>query len=305
MSNKQEEHWQGVRITWIGVVVNLVLTGLKMLAGIYGHSQAMVADAVHSLSDLLTDGVVLFGLRFGRKEADAEHHFGHERIETLSSAFIGIALVVVAVGIGWSALRQMLSGEDLVPNGLAIAGAALSIVAKEVLYQYTVVVGRRIRSAAVVANAWHHRSDALSSIAVLVGVTAAQLNPDWHILDAVAALVVSFMIVHVGLKILLDALKEVIDTAPGKEVLGRIESIVTSVTGVGGFHGLRVRTTGGLLHIQVHIEVDGEITVAGGHDIADTVEHELGTQMEVPCDVIVHVDPLGAESAGHRAPVGS
>jgi cation diffusion facilitator family transporter len=206
----------GERVTVIGVVANAFLIVLKFLAGIFGHSQALIADAIHSISDFFTDAVVLVGLRMGRKAPDEDHHFGHGRIETTASGIVGVSLLVVAVFIGYDASRDIYLHTESHPTWLAIAGAAISILVKEFLYRYTIIVGRRIKSAAVTANAWHHRSDALSSVAVLIGVTAAQIKPDWHILDAYAALLVTFFIVKVALEILRDALREITDTAPSR-----------------------------------------------------------------------------------------
>ena len=180
---------QGRNITLIGAVVNLFLIAIKFVAGLFGHSQALIADAVHSVSDLFTDAVVLLGLRMGRKGPDQDHHFGHARYETLASTFVGATLVVVAAYLGLSAAFDIFHHTESHPTLVTVGAAGLAIILKEVLYRYTIHVGRRIKSAAIQANAWHHRSDALSSVAVLLGVGGAQINPDWHILDAYAALV--------------------------------------------------------------------------------------------------------------------
>jgi len=218
---------QGKRITWVGIAANALLIAMKFAAGGLGHSQALIADAVHSISDFFTDFVVLLGLRFGRKPPDETHHFGHGRIETIASAVVGVALIVVAVFIGVSATWNIYHHVERRPTWIAIAAAAISIVVKEILYRYTVIVGRRIRSQAVIANAWHHRSDALSSVAVLIGVTGAQIRPGWHILDAYAALLVSFFIVKVGIDVLGGAMREFADTAPKPEMIERIRGKLT------------------------------------------------------------------------------
>ena len=178
----------GHRVTWTGAGVNAFLVVLKLAGGLLGNSQALVADAVHSVSDFVTDAVVLIGLSLGRRAPDESHHFGHGRIETLASALVGLSLIGVAIGLGWRAGQDILAGGGSRPTWLAVVVAAVSVVAKEVLFQLTIRVGRRIHSPVVVANAWHHRSDALSSVAVLVGVGATLIRPDWHVLDAFAAL---------------------------------------------------------------------------------------------------------------------
>ena len=186
-------------ITLIGILVNGFLIVLKFLTGLFGQSQALIADAVHSFSDLFTDVVVLIGLRIGRKAPDENHHFGHARIETLASAIVGLALVATALFLGIKAAFNIYHHTEYHPTGLALMGAGVSIVFKEVLYHYTVRTGQRIKNQLIIANAWHHRSDALSSVAVLLGVAGARLKPSWHILDAYAALLVSFFIIKVGL----------------------------------------------------------------------------------------------------------
>ena len=282
---------EGQRVTWIGAAVNVVLILIKGSAGWLGNSQALIADAVHSISDFFTDAVVLWGLKAGSRSADDDHHFGHARFETMASALVGVALVAVAVGIGQDAAKNIYFHEESHPGWLAVLAAGFSILSKELLYRYTVVVGRRIKSMAVVANAWHHRSDALSSVAVLAGVLAARLHPELHILDAVAALLVSVFVLKAGVDILWGALKEMTDAAPSAQVVDDLRSCVEGVQGVRGHHDLRVRSSGGLLMVQIHVQVEGRLSVAEGHRIAKAVETCLLRDVEDVVDVIVHVDP--------------
>ena len=285
----------GRSVTLVGVLVNAFLIVLKFLAGTFGHSQALIADAVHSVSDLFTDAVVLYGLWVGRKGPDDEHHFGHARIETLASAIVGLALIATALYIGIEAGLNIYSHTKYHPTGFALIGAAISVVLKEALYHFTVRIGRRIKSAVIIANAWHHRSDALSSIAVLIGVTASLLKPTWHILDAYAALFVSFFIIKVGFEILWGTLREFTDTAPKPEVLDRMTCCAVKVEGVMNAHDLRVRTSGGLYQVEIHILVNGRLTVMEGHLIAKRVESCLEEEIEDIGKVIVHVDPAAEE----------
>lgn len=289
-SKQQQSEQAGLRVTWIGALGNLVLVLAKFIGGVVGNSQALIADAVHSISDFVTDAVVLVGVRAGRRAPDSDHAFGHGRIETLTSAVVGVILVLVGLLLGYNAAVAVYEHSVSHPTWLALAAAILSIVVKETLYRYTIRVGRRIRSAAVIANAWHHRSDALSSIAVVVGVSAALIEPSWHILDAWAAILVAVFIVKVGLEIVWGAGKEMIDTAPDPEALKRIQSRVNGVEGVLESHDLKVRTSSGMMLVQVHIRVDGEQTVRRGHQVADEVEETLLAEDDV-CDVIVHMDP--------------
>ncbi|MFH1489724.1 MAG: cation diffusion facilitator family transporter [Pseudomonadota bacterium] len=287
----EEQLRAGRTVTLTGVLVNAFLILLKFLAGKFGHSQALIADAVHSASDLFTDAVVLFGLKIGRKGPDEKHHFGHARIETLSSAVVGLALIATAVYIGAEAGWNVYLHKESHPTGFALTAAFISIVFKEVLYHYTMRVGRRIKSEAIVANAWHHRSDAFSSIAVLMGVAAALINPAWHIMDAYAALFVSFFILKVGFEILWKTLREFTDTAPRPEILKRMKACILKVDGVMEAHDLRVRTSGGFYQVEIHIQVDGRISVQEGHGIAKAVERCLEDEIEDMGQIIVHVDP--------------
>jgi len=288
--NKKKDS-AGQKVTWVGAVANALLIGFKFAAGIFGHSQALIADAVHSVSDLFTDVIVLIGLRIGKKAPDEEHHFGHARIETLASMVVGLSLIATAIYLGIEAGLNIYRHAEYHPNRLALIGAGVSIAIKEALYHYTIHVGRRIKSQLIVANAWHHRSDSLSSVAVFIGVTGALIKPAWHILDAFAALLVSFFIIKVGLQILGKSLREFTDTAPPPEIMNKISQCTKSVEGVLDTHDLRVRTSGGFYQMEAHIVVDGQLTVAEGHKIAKAVESCLIEEVEDLDRVIVHVDP--------------
>ena len=287
----KEDGRAGQKVTWVGAVVNALLIVCKFTAGTLGHSQALIADAVHSVSDLFTDVIVLFGLRIGKKAPDEEHHFGHARIETLASAVVGLSLIATAIYLGMEAGLNIYRHTEYHPTKLALIGAGVSIALKEALYHYTVRVGRRIKSQLIVANAWHHRSDSLSSVAVFLGVTGALINPSWHILDSFATLLVSLLIIKVGLEILRKSLREFTDTAPPPEIMNKISQCTKSVEGVLDTHDLRVRTSGGLYQMEAHIVVDGQLTVAEGHRIAKAVEKCLIEEVEDLDRVIVHVDP--------------
>jgi cation diffusion facilitator family transporter len=289
--SKTSEVRAGQKVTVVGVFVNTLLILLKLAAGILGNSQALIADAVHSVSDLFTDAMVLIGLRIGRKAPDEGHPFGHARIETMVSALIGLALIGTALYLGIKSALAIYRHTEYHPTNLALIGAAVSVALKEGLYHYTVRTGRRIKSRLIMANAWHHRSDALSSVAVLLGVTGARIRPSWHILDSFAALLVSFFIVKVGLDILKESLREFTDRAPPPEILKRIHDHIRSVEGVLDVHDLRVRISGGLYQAEVHVVVNGLLTVKEGHRIARAVESRLEDRVEDLHSVIVHVDP--------------
>lgn len=282
----------GRSVTLVGALVNAILILLKLFGGVFGRSQALIADAVHSISDLITDAVVLLGLRVGRKAPDEQHPFGHARIETLASAIVGLVLIATALYLGIKAAWNIYRHTEYHPTSLALVGAGVSIALKEALYHYTVRTGRRIKSQLVVANAWHHRSDALSSVAVFLGVAGTLINSSWHILDSFAALLVSFFIVKLGLEVLGNSLREFTDTAPEPEILDKISHCTLTVEGVLDMHDLRVRTSGGLYQMETHIVVDGQLTVAEGHRIAKAVERCLAEELEDLDRIIVHVDPV-------------
>ena len=250
-----------------------------------------MADAVHSVSDLFSDVVVIFGLKWGRKIADEEHPYGHGRIETISSLIIGFLLLLVALGIAYRSVVSIYEHDTSNPSLLAIYVAAFSIIVKEALYWYTVTVGRRIRSIALVGNAWHHRSDALSSVAVLIGVAAAHFNPAWHLADSFAALIVSFFIFKVGGTLTWSAFKELADTAPDKKILSAIESKASAVLGVRQVHDLKARYSGRDIFVDIHVVVDPNITVRQGHAIAKEVENCLIKEISDICRVTIHIDP--------------
>lgn len=282
---------EGMKVTLVGLVVNVVLVGAKFWAGVVGSSQALIADALHSISDLVTDVIVLAGLKLGRKQADKDHHFGHARFETLAALGVGLGLVAAAVFIGKDSVMAIYHHEEHHPTWLAVAIAFGSVLAKELLYRYTIIVGRSIKSRAMEANAWHHRSDALSSAAVLAGVLAAQLNPDWHILDSVAALAVSVLIIKVAFELMLGALKELSDASPPPEVVQKMLACASAVDGVEQVHDLKARILGGSFQVELHVVVNSQLSVRGGHRIAKEVESCLLRDIENITQIIIHVDP--------------
>ena len=290
-SKHQDKEHKGRNATLIGAGVNLFLIGFKFAAGFFGHSQALIADAAHSVSDLFTDAVVLFGINISRKAPDENHHFGHARFETLSSAIVGLGLVGIAFYLGVQAGMNIYLHTERHPTWLALAAAAVSIALKEAVYRYTIRVAKQTKSVALMANAWHHRSDALSSVAVLLGVAGAQIKPSWHIMDAYAALVVSLLILKVGLEILWSSAREFTDAAPKSKVVDSIRGCALSVKGVIEVHDLKVRTSGGLYQIAIHVVVNEHMSVAQGHEIAKEVETCLTNDVPNLGEVIVHVDP--------------
>ena len=288
---REEKKGSGFFVLWVGVIANALLIAVKFLLGLIGRSQALIADAVHSVTDFATDVMAFAGHSYSLKGSDEDHPFGHGKIETLMSLFIGLVLVGAGVWLGFSAVTTITAGEYVQPNLFALIGAFVSILVKEWMYRYTVLVGRRIKSQVLIANAWHHRSDAFSSVAVVIGVGAALVNPAWSVADALAALIVCFLIIKVGLDIVVPAFRSAADAAPDDERLRSIADVVESVDGVRSAHDIRARSYSHLLYVEVHVVVDPNISVSAGHKIAKEVRTRIKRSLPDILDVIVHIDP--------------
>ena len=285
------------RVTLVGFAVNLVLSLAKLAAGVFGRSGAMVADAVHSFSDLATDVVVIVFARISAKPRDDGHDYGHGKYETLASILISMALGVVGVGIlvnSIGAVRSVLDGGVLPRPGLvALVAAVLSIAAKEILYRYTVREGRAIDSPSVVANAWHHRSDALSSLGTLVGIGCAYfLGDKWRIADPIAALIVAVFIFKVAFDLIRTGVGELLEKSLPEETEREILRIVTLDPAVREPHNLRTRRIGAAIAIEIHIRVDGAMTVARSHALTVGIERRLRERFGEGTMIAVHVEPL-------------
>lgn len=284
------------KVTIIGSVVNFLLLVFKFFAGFVGHSAAMLADAVHSLSDFVTDIIVIVFVRISNKPQDKDHDYGHGKYETLATAIIGIILLVVGFGIFWngaSSIYGFLHGEQLEEPGMvALIAAIVSIVLKEILYQYTVIKGKELNSQAVVANAWHHRSDALSSIGTTIGIGGAILLGDkWRVLDPIAAVIVSFFIMKVAIQLLVPCVEELLEKSLPDEVEREIEQAVLSFPGVSEPHHLRTRRIGSYCAIEVHVRMDGKITLEEAHNTTIAIEHKLKDMFGVGTLINIHVEP--------------
>ena len=293
MGNREKEIF---KVTLVGSAANVLLTVFKFVAGIVGHSAAMTADAVHSLSDLLTDTVVLVFVRISGKPDDTGHDYGHGKYETLATTIIGIALAAVAVGIGWKAVESLIywyhGGTLPAPGMLALWAALISIVIKELVYQYTVRRGRKLNSQAVEANAWHHRSDALSSLGTLVGIGGAiLLGNRWTVLDPLAGLIVALFILRVAWKLLKGGFDELMETSLPDEVEQEILSIVTSFPDVRDPHHLRTRRIGSRYAIELHIRMDGAMSLAESHARTCEIEQALKARFGEKTHITLHVEP--------------
>jgi cation diffusion facilitator family transporter len=289
-----ERNAQTRKAAIVGAVTNLVLTVVKIVFGYIGQSQALIVDGIHSLSDLLSDALVLFASHHANQEPDDEHPYGHGRFETAATLALGILLMLVAFGIGWDSVERLFDQESMqIPGQLALYAAAFSILANEALYWYTLIVARKIRSKLLEANAWHHRSDAVSSIVVFAGIGGSLLGISN--LDTVAALIVCVMIAKIGWTLGWQALEELVDKSLDQEEVEKVSGIIDAVDGVRSLHMLRTRKTGHMSAADVHVLVDPKLTVSEGHMVAVAVEEELKNNIDHLDDVTVHVDPENDE----------
>ncbi len=283
------------RITFIGMVGNLLLAGVKMAAGLLGGSQAVFADGVHSLSDLATDVAVLVGIRYWSAPPDEKHPHGHGRIETLVTVLIGLTLAAVAVGLGYEAVATVRSPHVQQPGWIAFWAAVLSIGVKEGLYRWTKAVARKVRSSALEANAWHHRSDALSSLPAAIAVAVAAVYPQWSFVDRIGALVVTLLILQAAWKITWPALEQLMDRGAPREQVEHIKEIVSATKGVMDLHAVRTRFLGQGYQVDLHVLVDPDITVREGHAISEKVRLRLLEFCRHIQDVVVHIEPYVQE----------
>lgn len=285
------------RVTIAGSIINILLLAFKFAAGILGHSAAMIADAIHSLTDFVTDAIVLIFVRLGSKPTDRDHDYGHGKYETLASAIIGVSLLVVGMMICYSGVTKTyhaMCGEPLQqPGFIALAAAVASVVLKEWAYRFTVRVGRRCHSEAVVANAWHHRSDALSSVGTTVGIGGAIiLGEKWAVLDPLTAIVVSFFIMKAAWSVLSKAVDELTDGSLPKETEDEIESIVSEDNEVSVVHNLCTRRIGNRIAIEMHVRMPGETSLYVAHHHATEIEKRLKQRFGADTHISIHLEPV-------------
>lgn len=285
------------RVTIAGSIINILLLAFKFAAGILGHSAAMIADAIHSLTDFVTDAIVLIFVRLGSKPTDHDHDYGHGKYETLASAIIGVSLLVVGMMICYSGVTKTyhaMCGEPLQqPGFIALAAAVASVVLKEWAYRFTVRVGRRCHSEAVVANAWHHRSDALSSVGTTVGIGGAIiLGEKWAVLDPLTAIVVSFFIMKAAWSVLSKAVGELTDGSLPKETEDEIEKIVNEDKDVSVVHNLCTRRIGNRIAIEMHVRMPGETSLYVAHRHATEIEQRLKQRFGADTHISIHLEPV-------------
>lgn len=284
------------RVTLYGAIANVLLCAAKLLAGVFGRSSAMIADGVHSLSDLITDFIVIAFVRISSKPQDRGHEYGHGKYETLATTVIGLMLLFVGAGIMWNSLSQIwacLNGEQLKsPGWIAFVAAIVSIVVKEALFQYTQREGRRVNSQAVIANAWHHRSDAFSSIGTAIGIGGALLmGQHWTVLDPIAALIVSVLIIHAAIEQLRPSLGELVENSLPEPVEEDICKAILSCQEVSDPHNLRTRKIGNRSSVDVHVRMDGNMPLSEAHKRATEVENKIRQLLGKDTFVMIHIEP--------------
>lgn len=286
----------GTFVTLVGLLVNVVLTLGKYFAGVIGNSSAMIADATHSLSDLLTDFAVLLGLRYTAKPADQDHAYGHGRIETLIAALCGVVLFVIGLGIflkGIGSIWAFVKGEKLSqPGVIALWAAVFSIVSKELLFRYTIAVGRRLNSPAMKANAWHHRTDALSSVGALLGIGGSILGGErWAVLDPITAVIVGVFILYAAADIFWNSIREVLDTSLAPSQIELIEQTALEFPEIYNIHKVRTRRIGFYVAVEAHIMLNGEMSLKTAHDIATALELKLEKLLGHNSLITLHTEP--------------
>ncbi len=285
------------KVTVAGSIVNFLLVAFKFLAGIFGHSAAMVADAVHSLSDLITDAIVVVFVYISNRPEDKDYDYGHGKYETLAAALVGVILLLVGLGVLWDGAGRILlvarGGVLESPGLIALWAALFSIASKELVFRYTIYKGRRLGSQAVVANAWHHRSDALSSVGTAAGIGGAiLLGKSWTVLDPVAAVIVSLFIIKMAFQSLVPCIGELLEKSLPEETEKEIEGIVLSVDGVSEPHHLRTRRIGNHYAIEIHVRMDGRIPLFQAHQTATDIERKLKGLYGEDTHVGIHVEPM-------------
>lgn len=290
------------KVTWIGVLVNILQTVSKIIGGILTQSQALVADGIHSLSDLITDGMVLVASKHAHVEADEEHPYGHGRYETIATVALGILLIIVAIGISLDSINRMLSDQPLpIPGPVALVIAVFSILSNEAMFRYALHVARNIKSTMLEANAWHSRSDALSSIVVLIGLIGTMVGVP--VLDGVAAIAVAGMIAHMGWKVSRKSVEELVDSALDSETVESIKQQILDIDEVKHLHMLRTRKMADQALVDVHIQVGSRLSVSEGHRISEAVEQALIENFDEINDVTVHIDAEDDEKVNKSGPM--
>lgn len=293
-SSTSEERNQRIRrLTYVGLAANVVLTLLKVGIGILGGSKSLLADGVHSLSDAASDICVLVGITLWAKPQDDSHPYGHGKFESMTSLVISLFLLGTALGIIWDSVASFGHPHEEVPGLSALVIAVISILVKEFFFRWSIIVGEELHSESVIANAWHHRSDALSSVVAAISIGVSHYYPGHSYVDGIGAIMVSVILLQAAVTTALPALRKLSDAAPDPDMRKQVAEVAAGVEGVCDAHAMRMRYIGADIYVDMHIEVDPMLSVAQGHDIATHVSHALKENFVEVADVVVHVEPLG------------
>ena len=284
-----ENYKAGLKTSIVTIIINTILATIKIAAGIIGHSAAVLADGIHTLADILTTIVVIIGLKVSSKAPDDSHPYGHEKYELIFAKLLSIVLALTGIFIGYNGFKLLMSGEIQIPGQIALFAALLSIIVKEGMYRYTLKTAKKIKSFSMEADAWHHRSDAFSSIGTFIGVLGARLG--LGILDPIAAIIVSVLIIKVGVDLYLKSVRSLVDESVDAETLKKIKTIILSVNEVIEIKSLKTRISGNTIAVDIDITVDGNMTVAEGHDVAEKVYDLVVGNIEDVKHCMVHVEP--------------
>lgn len=285
-----ESYKLGTRVSVVTIIMNILLSILKLIAGIMGKSSAMTADAVHSVSDVFTTVIVIIGLKLSSKGEDKGHPYGHERLESVCAKIISVALLIVGVTIGYKSAINLYTGNINTPGRIALWAAIVSIIAKEGMYWYTIITARKIKSIAMEGDAWHHRSDAFSSIGTFMGILGARYG--YTFLDPVAGIIVSILIIKVGINLYIRAVKELIDSSADKEIIDKIRKRALSIDEVRDIKSLKTRVFGNRIYVDIEVLVDEELSVREGHDIAELVHCSVEDEVDAVKHCMVHIEPF-------------
>ncbi len=306
-ASQDQQAYAARKVTLVGLVVNVINAVIKIVVGFWANSYALIADGIHSASDMLSDILVLVASHYGRQQPDKDHPYGHDRYETLATLILGALLIAVAGALVWDSMMRLLTPRELVtPGAIALIVALASIASKEWIYRYTLRIARQINSRLLEGNAWHHRTDSLSSIVVFVAVGGAILGITW--LDQVAAVIVALMVARIGFALIWDSLKELVDTALPQDEVNNLRATALTIPGVRDVHDLRSRRMANRTLLDIHLQVDPHISVTEGHEVGAWVARLLRKQNDHISDVTFHIDPeydehLDVTDDIHRLPL--
>lgn len=278
------------RVSLVTILINIVLAVIKIMAGLVGRSNAMLADGIHTVSDVATTIIVIVGIRIASKKADENHPYGHEKYESIFAKLLSIILVITGFMIGYESIKVLISGDFIRPGKMALYAALFSILVKEFMYRYTIGAALRIKSTSMEADAWHHRSDALSSVGTFIGILGARMGIP--ALDPIAGIVVSLLVIKVGVDLYLRSVSELVDEAADSDIVKRIESKTLEVEGVKKINTLKTRNFGNRVYVDMEIAVDGSISVREGHTIAERVHDRVEYEIEEVKHCMIHVEPF-------------